>query len=1084
MINQTVKLFLVAVLLLLAGNAFALPGKHDPLSGGRGYQCNDCHWPGKTTGKNDATYALNICLTCHMDSAETSKLFPINDFANPYKNSTVNQPSPKATSHKWFGTDTVPAAGALPPIDTRASGLNKTGFAGYLSCARCHSVHGTSGEDSVKAPYLRMQNDQDQMCRNCHRTRDVLSHTAGSHPVNISYTSASAKAKVVAGTLLSTPAQVQTAIAGKYSKVKLVNGMIVCSTCHGTHGTDSRSSTFDIVTSTTFRPLSTSKGYLLRVDARGKTANALNICTNCHTGKTAHNNKGQNVQCNDCHSGHVEYDAAAVPDGDARPNSFLIRRYLQYSSTTVPRISKRQFFRYTGATTKEYYNTTAGMYGVCQTCHYPKVANPDTHYNVAGNPASGLNGGHQPNQCNSCHFHGAVNGSFSYEAAVGSCITTCHGFPPHLNTAGTDGEAGTGEYTRYDEATTPHASHALGGASYYKFDCDQCHRGASMSNGLQGANGNFVEVFKTHTGAAGINGGYIYAGKIASYTTASGTCNNVYCHSNGKGGYKTGQKNILWGDGTPTPGLNSIMGLAPATRCATCHSTATTFHNASTGHYRHVSATAMNYGCQICHSNTVTDNTTLNPVAMTQNGVHVNGVKDFVFNQGANPPAIGSTCETVACHSNGKGAAPVITPQWRVASTGACGACHRTKAFGNLSTGGHRSTAHMTLDTHCSRCHTSYSGEISANHVNGTLEAPAGCSINACHGTITAPTWTATYAGKDTCTKCHGTLTNTGVITPAAENRYLVAPSDAGATDTGQVSTNAKIGAHQTHMRYFNGFTNYSTVDYYCQACHGTLPGVGTHADGISSPNTKFQTLASNWGARTGGTAPTFTGTTCSNTYCHNPAGAGGTLDALDNGSDPAPDWNQPAYLDDGGKNQANCGKCHKVPGDIGFQKQSAHGANVTNSGYNCAGCHGHNGDQAGALGQRHMDGKYYANGACDSCHGYPPVANMTGLGIVGNFENAKIETLNGGYAGGGGYHTKHLLATVTAGEGFTPCLPCHPQTSHQQDGTVIRANVQVNDAADTGYRFDSTRSKRYNSTAWTCSNVSCHFRPTPAWNL
>lgn len=985
-----------------------------------------------------------------------------NDFANPYKNTTVNQPSPKSTSHKWFGADTVPAAGALPPIDTRASGLNKTGFAGNLSCARCHSVHGTSGEDSTKAPYLRMANDQDQMCRNCHRTRDITDHKLGSHPVNISYTSASAKAKIAAGTLLATPAQVQTAIPGKYSKVKLVNGKVVCSTCHGTHGTDSRSSTFDIVTSLTFRPLSASRGYLLRVDAYGKTVNDLNICTNCHAQKKNHNLGGKNgttpVQCNDCHSGHVEYDPAAVGD-ELIKNNNLVRRYLQYS--TAGRPSKRVFYRYTGATTKEYYN--AAKKGVCQSCHNP----PNDHY-VGGTPAGAFpDAGHL--NCNSCHTHTETSGSFSY--GVGSnCLSACHGYPPVNNNTSGPGSRTAG-YIGYDETTTPHASHSGGGTSYYNFVCNQCHKGYTMPQSPSTTQSFYREVFINTTGAG------IYSGATATYsatlTTSPSTCNNVYCHSRGNGTWKAGQNNVQWGNNT----INTIIGLAGATRCNTCHDTAM----ATGAHARHLLG-GFGYGCVNCHDTTVSDNTTLRDAAKQQVGSHVNGIKNVEFNDVS--PAVGTTCANIACHSNGKGAAPIQVPVWGTPTTGQCGDCHQTKQFGNISSAAHNVSAHLStaVDDQCVRCH-SYNGETAAPHVDGTINVNyggTGCAINACHGTITAPTWTAAYTGKDTCTKCHGTLSTTAELTA---NRYLMAPSLPAGTDTGNVSADPKTGAHQTHLRYLNGFSNYSTVDYRCRSCHGiTLPASGTHANGSSTPS--FQYMAT----KNGGVTPVWTAAslTCSSTYCHNPAGTGGSLNTGNVGTRTFVSWTAATYLGNTAKTTTNCNRCHKAPGDnagdILLSGSSTHSSvKISDS---CSGCHGHNGDTAGALGQRHMDGKLYGSGSCNTCHGYPPVANTTGLNLPGNFLHARIETFNGGYAGGGGYHEKHLLATIVESDGFTPCLPCHPSTSHQQGGTVSRANVQVNDAADTGYRFDGARSKRYNLTTWSCSNVSCHFRPTPPWNI
>lgn len=1059
-----IKSLIVVLVLLVPCLAFALPGPHDPTSG-KGYSCNSCHTYGSSVGNTDARFASNLCFRCH-GNVETypempSSRFLTEDFATLYVPTTVTQTTKTRSSHKWFGTDVNPGAGAQAPVDTAINGLNKrASFLGNLFCARCHNVHGTSGVQSNSKPYLRYPNDKDQMCLNCHRSRNTKDHKLGTHPVNISYTSASAKAKIADGTLLATPVVTPTTTPGQVSQVKLINGMVVCSTCHGVHNTDSRSSTFDPFSSThTFGQLSSSAGYLLRVDAYGKTVNDVNICTNCHAKKKNHNLGGKNgtkpVQCNDCHSGHVEYDPAAV-GAETTPNSNLVRRYLQYS--TIGRPSKRIFYRYTGSL-REF--TNASGKGVCQGCHYLPNAGGDDHF--AG-------GGTFPNipspdrkNCTSCHQHAASTGAFSYSAGS-NCLSACHGWPPVNNNTSGAGSRTSG-YVGYDESKTPHGAHAAGGTSYYNFDCYQCHKGSAMPQSPSSTQSYYREVFLNTTGAG------VWPGTTATYTPTynllPSTCNNVYCHSRGNGTWKAGQNAVQWGEN-----ITTIIGQPGATRCNTCHDTAM----ATGSHTKHLASMSAGYGCVNCHATTVDNNTTLRASALQQIGSHVNGVKNVEFNDVS--PAVGTTCATIACHSNGKGAAPREIPVWGTATTGQCGDCHMTRAFGNISSGRHKVTAHISTadDTQCNRCHT-YTGETAAPHVNGTINVDytvAGCAANSCHGNITPPTWTVALTGIDVCTKCHGKATVSGGIN--ATNRYLVAPQYSSATEKGQVSADAKIGAHKTHLKYLNNFSNYSTVDYRCQSCHGTpaLPALGTHANGSSSPVGSFRYLATRFNNMTG---QRYVGTTCSNTYCHNPARIGGTLANV--GSNPSPSWNDPTYLDNNGKNQANCGKCHKVPGDSGFSKQSAHGANTTNTGYSCVGCHGHNGDTAGTPGRRHMDGVFYANGACDSCHGYPPMTATQFAAKGGTFVNGKVED----YAGGGGYHILHLATNITAANDFAPCLPCHPSGYHQLGVVTDRSFISVNDAADTGYRFDSTRSKRYNKTTWSCSNVSCHFMPTPAWN-
>lgn len=1576
--NKSKLIFLVVAFVLLVPclSIAVLPGPHDPKTG-NGYQCTACHTQGLTYGALDQKFATNYCFRCHSAGGDfgannAKSKFETEDYANPYNTTLLTRGSSRQTSHKWFGSVTsanAKRAGVVKPVDTDLNGLNKDFFGnlgrGLLFCNRCHNVHGNSGPQSQVKPYLRAANDSDQMCRNCHRLRDSKDHKLGSHPVNVSYTSAKNKIKNANGDLFFSPVTNQT---NSTAEVKLKKGLIVCSTCHGAHNADSRSSTFDPFSSNhAFGQISSSDGTLLRVDPYGKTADSINICTNCHEGKKNHNLGSKNgtkfVQCNDCHSAHVDYDPAAT-GAELLKNVNLVRRYLDYS--TAGRVSKRVFYRYTGSTTKEFYNA-AGK-GICQSCHLPPV----DHYVDANRANAFPDAGHT--KCNTCHNHKEQAGSFSYGVGT-DCLSACHGSPP-VGAATT--AAG---YTTYNEALTPHASHASGGA-YYTFTCDQCHKGATMPQ-MPIAPGNFTEVFKNHTG--------IYAGPTASYS--SSTCNNVYCHSSGAGTFRT----VQWSDNSApgAGGLNSIMGQAGATRCAACHDHTTI---ATGSHAKHVGG--MQYGCVSCHATTVVNNTTLQSSARSETGDHVNTIKDVNFSGVA--PATGTTCANIACHSNGKAAAPIVLPVWGSASTGACNTCHLTgksvpvlatgshlKHFGIISsstgtanpltvcarchiytaetgpthangtinvttgcstchsdpystatvtptwgtsspgcgachnaggaftgtgsapaTGGHNKhmalsgalcnqchaaavantnggTAHTDGDVDvtnngypanvtkhaagsytgtcsasschvssysgayvtttvwgstaagctvchttntggtpptgnhakhmaltgalCSQCHAgatkdanggtahidgdvdvtngypanvakhaagTYSGTCSsaachvspyttsvvtttawgstgangclachtgpgaltgtgsgpvtgshnkhmalvssscsqchtgatanstgggASHVDGDIDVTNGypanvakhaigsytgtCSASSCHissygsGYVTSPAWgtastcnschvgtpgqftgdgspntgshgkhmaligalcnqchtgavsgstgggathmdgdidvtngypaniakhaAGTYSGtcstschsspygtslvtttawgsngangclachtgtpgaltgtgfgpatgshnlhmslsgsscnqchagatanvtggsthangnvdvtggypttvakhaigtysgtcsttlchgstspvwgvnsaNDTCTKCHGTPTGTGVITAGANNRYLVAPKDAAGLGSGKVSRNLKTGAHETHLRFLNGFSNYSTQDFRCASCHGSsyTGYAANHADGISAP--AFQGMAT----RRNNMLPAWTAATvtCSNTYCHNPAGTGGTMNPGNIGTRTFVSWTSSSYLGDTAKTATNCNRCHKSPGSGDLAGGFAHtGMPLTD---NCVGCHEHNGDTAGSVGRRHMDGIKYGGGGsgCKSCHGYPPLSatEMVGAGVAGTFADAS----NTGYtAGAAGKHRIHLDPNITEADAFAPCMPCHDLNTHGTGGaTVSQVNVDVNVAADTNYRFDSTRSKRYNKAARTCSNVSCHFQPTAAW--
>ena len=422
------------------------------------------------------------------------------------------------------------------------------------------------------------------------------------------------------------------------------------------------------------------------------------------------------------------------------------------------------------------------------------------------------------------------------------------------------------------------------------------------------------------------------------------------------------------------------------------------------------------------------------------------------------------------------------TPRTNPTSTRICEGCHTYDAAGTNGVKAHPFSTTATLGGHfntdgkdCTKCHKHNAGFSSKNML---------------------------------CNSCHG---DSNVTTITAANRYVVAPpvSTTGKigtiTGNGQVSNDPKVGAHQTHLKFLNGFSSYSTVDFRCQSCHGPLPADYTHGLTIGSSIPAFQALASNRGARS---ASFNTGNlTCSNTYCHNPAGTGGTLAAANAGAAVFPSWTSAKYLNDTTrKSQTNCNRCHKVPGDAGFSYQSSHGAGmVTDQATDCSGCHGHNGDASGAVGKRHMDGIRYAAGNCDSCHDYDTVGATWGTVKPTNF---------GGFNEAVGAHAKHINylksrwsiasldavadGTIGFGQGNAAkiCGACHTNVL----GNHMAGNRMINFGDNTDltkfgtnsqhlrmvygtaalYNGDSTKNSA--TQAKTCSNLSCHYFITPNW--
>ncbi|BDV44316.1 cytochrome C [Geotalea uraniireducens] len=717
--------------------ALAVDPPHD-------YGCMTCHNNlSDVSDLSNAAGIVNVCLSCHTP-AITVKAFTPRDLANPFGSTAlgVYTSGRKQTSHNWYAPVNVPAAGAAAPqLLSGPLSLNDT-----VNCGTCHDPH-----SNANGTFLRLANDKDQLCLDCHRARNTTDQTKGTHPVAVDY--AAAVTARPAG-FYATPRNANP--ANPTAAMKLGGGQVLCTTCHGVHFTDSNARTFDNASSATFGLLSSSAGYLLRTDLRGGTANEVNICTNCHAGKLAHNNKGQNIQCADCHAGHVD------PGDGSRPNVWLVRRYMNYSAGIKLTSYRRPVFnQYTGA-----QSNFAGVYGVCQACHPvppPGGSYPTEHAST------------DPNVCRGCHAHDSTTGSFSANCAG------CHGFPPQQNSAG--GPLGYATSSSYsyatsgvfkDESRTPHFAHA--GKAPYAFGCSECHLGNRH------ATGNFQQVFIATTGILAASGG-----TVPTYNTAApGTCANTYCHSNGAPvGGTTVYQSPTWANAK-----NSIIGTP--NECSACHD-ASPPTNAHPGHLDN------GFACAVCHAATVSGSTTI--IAASK---HVNGMKDVTFSgQGAiggsgGYDAGGHQCANLYCHSNGKkGALIYVNPAaWNSGTTYGCNGCHGTSsplgapdyANGGAGTGTANSHYAHTIGAAttavCANCHyltaDTVGGKLAANslHLNGTINvnfnpAVAGanasydpatgqCSNIACHGYGGAQ-----WGSKAGCLACHSlSIGSRAAITP------------------------------------------------------------------------------------------------------------------------------------------------------------------------------------------------------------------------------------------------------------------------------------------------------------------------------
>ena len=1036
--NVLIRGIILTVLLVALGAPCALAAIDPPHSATNGISCANCHYAGATINSIGFT---NFCNSCHRPGG-MAQLHPFspNDASNIFNNVTSKRTGViQQHSHNWGGGLVVPRAGAVSPSPT--SPLSYAPLVG-LSCDRCHALHGPIQSATNSFPFLRMLKDQDQICFECHSPRKTTNQTTGTHPVTMTYTSAIKKFANYTSIFYTTPINANP--ANSSSAVRLNGGKVLCSTCHGVHYADSSSATFDNASSSLLGRLVSGDGFLLRTDLHGATPNTVNLCTNCHKGKYAHNGKNQNVQCADCHAGHVD-----EADG-TKSNVWLVRRYMSYSTALTGSVDNRKlaiptFFQST--TVKNYRNATNT--GVCQSCH----ALPNT---VAEHSKPTVD-------CNACHYHSNPKGSF---AAMG--CDGCHGQPPSQNVvSGPNGYAAG--YVGVNEALSPHSSHA--GGTAYTYTCNDCHKGYIHQNG------DFQDIFLSPAGTTASSNG-----AAPVYNTTARTCATTYCHSNGapRGLTPTYVAPIAWANGKGT-----IIGAAGG--CAACHGTAATL--ATNAHQKHVNTTTgKGYACEACHGSVVTGSATIKDKTR-----HVDGFKNISFSANAVPLVSGAAWNTTTanctnkCHTNGSGGSPVTVPNWTTVATGACGSCHNA-ANNTLATNAH--TAHLNSATRlygppslqnvaaagsCQVCHTLYT-TTAPSHVNGAVDFLS-TTCTPCHNqniTTVGTAQTAWRGGRVTCESCHTVpLSVIGPVT-APDKTLNAAKGHGQSTFTGAPTCNSCHNPDSAHISGILGDNvrlTLANTNAQCASCHNVAAAV---IPAFRNMSTHFTTK--------GGPQDML----CK--QCHDPHGTSNLHMVRTQMKGTWANATTYTIIYDNAVNgfvnpATNRGLCQVCHTRTNHYKAGIAETSHPTSG--CLDCHRHN-----APG-----GAFKPKNTCDACHGYPPAPrNIAGLtfGTAGNFANAAYED----YSGGGGAHLigKHIPASATADQGWVNCVTCHNSGSaNHKTITPIKTNIaNVTVVIDPKYKFNITKQLNYSGAklvypgnkTGSCTNVECHFQASPKWTL
>jgi predicted CxxxxCH...CXXCH cytochrome family protein len=672
-----------------------------------------------------------------------------------------------------------------------------------------------------------------------------------------------------------------------------------------------------------------------------------------------------------------------------------------------------------------------------------------------------------------CHFESVTPVWSSAMPGQPADCNLCHSFPPNNGVSGTS-------HAKHNNNT------AAWGGLFGPMVCTPCHTDG-------GVNGQPYWTYQ-HASSAGNRGIHFdstlnYTGTATKFLPSQaasrvfGSCSNTYCHSNGVQG--AGNVKVA----TPLWGVSA--------NCGSCHASPMV----SNGHSIH-SAAPYAYGCELCHAATVSNSTTIIP--STGVAKHTNNNVEVAFGGYAGTGTGVASCATTYCH-NGATVAPV----WNNAASVTCGSCHKADnatitTFAhpvhlNSASVAYGPTYLQTLPggtnaSSCKICHTTYP----VNHVNNAKDVnlsscSTGIAGNNCHGNavLTVANWQTARAAI-TCESCH--MTPKLSVIPTGTTTFVTAPDQTLSKTKGHTAPTNSLGGpmtgapvcttcHDATTAHISGVigdavrlpATQPNDNTQCASCHNT----GKVVSAFRNMSTHFTTK--------GGPQNSLCKT------CHDPHG---TTNLSMVRTQLKGSWlNATAvsitYTDavNGFINTTNnrglCQVCHTKTSHYRAGIPEGNGHHTSG----CLGCHGHN-----AAGGAFKP----TGGACDSCHGYPPLPKgLAGLtfGTAGNFANGRFED----YSGGGGAHfvKDHVKLTAVASEGWSNCVKCHnggnlTSFPNHLMLTPVKSNIaNVTVKVDQQYRFNDGVMITYtgaklavtNNKTGTCSNVECHFQPSRRWS-
>ncbi|UCF33998.1 MAG: hypothetical protein JSV78_01570, partial [Phycisphaerales bacterium] len=325
--------------------------------------CGRCHdidgQPGGHLGLAEGQ--TNLCFSCHTVAGQALRQpFRWMNIADPYGTNPL-VPDGHGHSHAWGVPAVNSEADSIGPTPGGAMALHLDD--GNIKCGTCHNQHNSQ----AGTPFLRISNQGDAMCKQCHAPRNEGLGELGTHAVGFAYPE---------GVGEFPPADELTPLIVPY-------GLVQCTSCHAPHYADSGGANDGL-----------GDGMLLR------TTNDEALCVKCHQEHVLHTPASEwQPTCIECHDVHdppsenlslvarIVYNQTLQED---KPVVFLARQGPHSFSDGSPSV----------------------IDGICQVCH---TATSYHRHDGTGAPH------HGGSNCTNCHPH-----STGFMPAGGSCIE-CHG---------------------------------------------------------------------------------------------------------------------------------------------------------------------------------------------------------------------------------------------------------------------------------------------------------------------------------------------------------------------------------------------------------------------------------------------------------------------------------------------------------------------------------------------------------------------------------------------------------------------------------------------------------------------------------